>query len=217
MLHQLARRYERRWYGHPRGRLVLISEGDKRAAIADGIARADAPVAPPGAPPAVELARDAVLDETVVTGRYGWWRKKRDLASFAAAGSALNIIGFDPRVGELVPGARVLASADALDWSAGLRAGVITDKFSGGFKLKSLEYVARNCLVLSRARIGEDFEGLPHAAEFIIDDLDEARWPERLSHLRQQDPAALCARFRAFKAATLSRFDWATCLEPLAP
>lgn len=217
VLHALARNYERRWYAHPRARLVLISEADKRAAIADGVADAATPVAPPGAPPGVELAHDVVLAEAVVTGRYGWWRKKRDLASFARTGAQLGLIGFDPAVAELIPGARLLPSHQALDWSAGLRAGVITDRFSGGFKLKALEYVSRNCVILSRCRIREDFEGLPHAAEFVLDDVPEEAWPSRLEQMRREDAAALAARFRIFKAATLARFDWTTCLDPLAP
>ena len=217
LLTALARRYERRFYGSARARLVLISEADKAAAVAHGVVGPDAPVAPPGAPPSAPLRGDAVFSgEAVVTGRYGWWRKARDLKSFAATGSGLHLTGFDPRVGEAIPGARVLASADALDWSGAIRAGVITDTFAGGFKLKTLEYVAKNCVVFSRAPVREEFEGLPFADEFVVDREPEGAWSDRIAALRATDQVALASRFRAFKQACLARYDWASCLEPLA-
>jgi hypothetical protein len=215
LFHLLSRRYEDRWYGKPGVRLVVISRGDQAEAARLGLAK-QAPIAPPGAPPASPLAPNAVFDGTaVITGTYDWWRKRRDLKSFTGAG--LELIAFDPRVAEAAPGAKILRGVEEIDWSAAIRVGVITDRFAGGFKLKSLEYVARNCLVFSRAPLFEEFEGLPHAEEFVVDNLALDAWPARIAALKAEDQADLRRRFREFKAACLRRYDWATALEPLAP
>ena len=212
----LARRYERRWYARPGDRLVLISRGDRTDAADRGLVEIDAPVAPPGAPAASPLFEDAVFSgEAVVTGTFDWWRKRRDLVSFAAVGATLDLTAFDRRIIEAVPGARLAASTGDVDWSSAIRVGVITDRFAGGFKLKSLEYVARNCVVFSRAPIFEEFAGLPHAREFIIDDLDGERWPQRIEAFQRSPQAHLRERFLRFKSACLERYDWRTCLEPL--
>jgi hypothetical protein len=218
ILTALSRRYERRWYGKQGARLVLISQGDRDAAVGLGIAAPDAPVAPPGAPRASELADHAVFaGESVITGTYGWWRKRRDLEDFARFGAALKPIAFDARVGAVIPKAVVLPSPASLDWSSAIRAGLITDRFAGGFKLKSLEYIARNCIVFSRAPIFEDFRDLPYAADFIIDQVAAALWADRIANLRMSDQADLRRRFIAFKTACMARFSWTTCLEPLLP
>lgn len=218
VLTALSRRYERRWYAQSHTRLVLISRGDRKEAVRLGLAAADAPIAPPGAPVSSELSANAVFTgEAVLTGTYDWWRKRRDLHSFGDAGQALAPLTFDRRAAEVVPGARLLPEKDAIDWSAAIRAGLITDRFAGGFKLKSLEYVANNCMVFSRAPMMEEFEGLPHAREFIVDDLPEHDWAARVSALKSEPQEALRERFLAFKSACLDRFNWETCLEALAP
>jgi hypothetical protein len=212
----LARRYERRWYAQPGARTVFISRSDRDEAVRMNLAAADAPVAPPGAPPAAALDPQAVFTgEAVITGTYEWWRKRLDLKTFN--GTGLDLTAFDERVAKVAPHARILPSADGFDWGQAIRVGIITDQFAAGFKLKSVEYVAQNCLVFSRARLFEEFEGLPHAKDFIVDDIDPSAWPARIAALRAEDQADLRRRFLAFQKSCLKRYDWATCLEPLAP
>jgi hypothetical protein len=215
----LARRYERRWYGKDGTRLVLISKGDRDEAVKLGIVGNDAPVACPGAPKAIDLAETATFTgEAVITGSHAWWRKRHDLKSFAELGAKLKpLIAFDPIVARFLSHAVVLPSLDALDWSSSIRLGVITDRFAGGFKLKSLEYVARNCIIFSRAPLFEEFQDLPHAREFVVDRIEDELWIERILELRNKDSRALRARFLEFKLACLVRHDWATCLDSLVP
>ncbi len=216
-LRPLALAFERRFYADPASRLVAISAVDVAALRATGIARDDILVAPPGAPPAEPLAPDApVLGEAIVTGSYDWWRKRRDLKSFAA-GAPLGVpILASDSAARAILGEEAESIPDTPGfWSQGLRFGLVTDAFIGGFKLKSTEYVARNCVVLSMGDIAADFEGLPHAAEFvrILADKDAARAVIRA--MRAENPEALVARFLEFKQACLTRFEWGRCLAPL--
>ena len=111
---------------------------------------------------------------------------------------------------------RPLNEAEGWSWEAGLRFGVVTDIFLGGFKLKSLEYVAKNCVVLSRSDIRAEFEGLPHAEEFVRYLAGgKAEAALTIEAMCRMPHAALIARFMEFKSACLRRFEWEACLSPL--
>ncbi len=216
-LRPLAVHYERRYYGDPAAPLVCISHADVAALRRAGVARTDITVSPPGAPPPAPLAMDApVLGEAVITGSYGWWRKARDLAVFGAGpGMGLPIHVADAQAREILGAQAGPLEETAEFWSQGLRFGLITDRFVGGFKLKSLEYVAKNCVVISTGDIAMEFAGLPHSGEFIRIVADKAGAAAVIRQMREAEPRALIGRFLAFKQACVEHFAWARCLEPI--
>jgi hypothetical protein len=215
-LHRLAVKAEMRWYAPVNGEVVFISKSDRDAAVRAELATPDARVAPPGAPPAKPLADDATfVGEAVITGSYNWWRKRRDLKAFAAGCGDVVVHGFDPWIKKTLPASRLYASADDFDWSSHLRLGVVTDRFPGGFKLKTLEYVARNCAVFSSAPVMSDFADLPYADRFVFDNQQPEQIAEVSRALAARDPATLRREFLAFKEACCARYDWDRSLEPL--
>jgi hypothetical protein len=215
-LHRLAVKAEMRWYAPVNGEVVYISKSDRDAAVRAELATAQTRVAPPGAPPPKPLADDATfVPEAVITGSYNWWRKRRDLKAFAAGCGDVAVHGFDPWVKEILPSSRFYASAEDFDWSSHLRLGVVTDRFPGGFKLKTLEYVARNCAVFSSAPLMADFAHLPYADRFVFDNQQPEQLREVGRELAARDPAALRREFLAFKTACCAYYDWDRCLEPL--
>ena len=217
LMRPIATAFERRWYGDPKAALVCISRGDVAGLRAAGVMRDDIYLSPPGAPPTEPLSDQArVIGEAVLTGSYGWWRKRRDLKTFAA-GPPIDapILATDPLAVEILGGQARLVRNEEVDWSLGLRFGLITDRFLGGFKLKSVEYVARNCMVLSCCDLSPDFEGLPHAGEFVRLVSGKAEVAAELRRLSEGPHEDLLARFRLFKAACLERYRWDACLQPL--
>lgn len=216
-LRPLALHYERHYYADPYARLLEISQADVDALRRAGIRADDLPISPPGAPPAVALREDAgLIAEAVVTGSYGWWRKRRDLTAFAKGGTiGVPIYAADPQARTILGEQAGVLEDTPEFWSQGLRFGLVTDAFVGGFKLKSLEYVAKNCVVLSLADIGMEFAGIPHAEEFVRLVPDVAAVRSAIESIRASEPAALLERFRVFKAECLERYDWDRCLAPL--
>lgn len=213
-----AARFERTWYGDREAGLVCISRTDAEGLKAVGVNRTDVRIAPPGAPPPRALDPGAsVLPEVVLTGSYGWWRKRRHLTRFAKSPGRLDapVLMTDPAGVEILGDQGRAMDKDALDWSSGLRFGLITDGFGGGFKLKSLEYVALNCLVLSYCDLSLEFEGLPHADEFVRHVSGKAEIARIMAEAAARPRAEFIERFLTFKAACLRRFDWDRCLEPL--
>ena len=215
----IAAAFERRWYANQAARLIVISNADLAGLRRVGVRRDDILLAPAGAPPASRLTRDApVLQEAVITGSYGWWRKRRDLKTFALGPSlGAPVYAVDP-VALAILGAegRCLIEAGGWSWEKGLRFGLVTDRFLGGFKLKSVEYVAKNCVVLSLSDIRAEFEGLPHAEEFVRYIGGGKAEAARTIELMCQEPhAPTIARFLEFKSACMRRFEWEACLAPL--
>ena len=213
---RIARSFERRCFADPRARLVCISQVDLDGLRRAGVVRDDVLLAPPGAPSAVALAEDAaVAAELVTTGSYTWWRKRRDLRRLAREARRMSqpIHANDAQALALL-GAHGVPLPPGFDWGSALRFGLVSDRFQGGFKLKVLEYVANNCVVLSYADLSREFEGLPHADRFVrrIADLTEAR--AVMAQVAADGPAGVAA-FREFKAACLRRYAWDRCLEPL--
>jgi hypothetical protein len=218
LLRPLALAFERRWYDDRYAGLVLISQADLMGLRQAGITRQDVTIAPAGPPPTVPLSADApVLHEAVLTGSYGWWRKRRDLKSFAAGPPlGLPIYATDPLALDILGDeGRSLEAASDWSWQSGLRFGLVTDAFLGGFKLKSLEYIAQNCVVLSLSDIRPEFEGLPHAEEFVLSLNSKEEVAQAISEMLAKSPEGLVARFIEFKTACLERYNWENCLKPL--
>jgi hypothetical protein len=218
LLRPLALAFERRWYDDSYAGLVLISQADLMGLRQAGITRLDVTIAPAGPPPAVPLSAHApVLHEAVLTGSYGWWRKRRDLKSFLAGSPlGLPIYAADPLALEILGNeGRPLEEASNWSWQSGLRFGLVTDAFLGGFKLKSLEYVAQNCVVLSLSDIRPEFEGLPYAEEFVLSLRSKTEVADAISAMIAKPPGELVARFIEFKSACLERYNWENCLKPL--
>ncbi|MEY9463594.1 hypothetical protein ABH973_004007 [Bradyrhizobium ottawaense] len=211
----LAARFERKWYDDIAAELVCISKLDVEGLKSAGLTRSRIFVAPPGCPAPCDLSDTAEpIPDIVLTGSYAWWRKRRDLESFARGVSLpTKIIAFDD-IAKSILGPQAISPTDVfLDWKSGIRFGLITDRFLGGFKLKALEYVARNCAVLSACDISLEFSDLPHAEIFVrkISAKAEA-WQTMQEIIRLPN---VVQRFREFKEACVTKFDWNSCLTPL--
>ena len=211
--------FERRWYADPAAALVCISRADVQGLKVAGVDRgADLWIAPPGCLPAKPLVAAApVLAEAVLTGSYGWWRKRRDLKSFVGGPPALGlpILAADPVALEILGEQGQAIDTDSVDWSAGLRFGLITDAFVGGFKLKSLEYIANNCVVFSLSDIFVEYEGLPYAEEFVRITPTKAEAKRAIETTMGLPAREVVERFLVFKAACMERYEWEACLKPL--
>ena len=218
MMLPFALAFERRLYADPEIELVCISKADVHGLALAGVRPKSLWLAPPGAPPAEPLSPSAQLTpEIVLTGSYAWWRKRRDLAAFAAEPSpGLPILVSDPSAAQTLGELSRLVVPSEVDWAGGIRLGLITDRFVGGFKLKSVEYVARNCIVLSYCDIDAEFQGLPYSAKFVRRIKSSTAIGEILQELRDQPGDKLAAEFATFKAACLERYDWKRCLRPIA-
>jgi hypothetical protein len=211
----LAAMYERKWYGDEAAELVCISKVDVDGLAKAGVRRKKIWVAPPGCPPAAPLADHAgLLPELVLTGSYAWWRKRRDLKKFAKGDPlAAKMYVFDSAARDILGDQAQDPGKIEIDWSSGVRFGLVTDRFLGGFKLKALEYVAKNCIILTASDISTEFEGLPHAEIFVrvIANKDDVR---RI--IQEFDGISdVVGKFRAFKEACLLQYGWERCLAPL--
>jgi hypothetical protein len=217
MMLPFALAFEHRLYADPGVELVCISKADVRGLKLAGVRAKSLWLAPPGAPPAEPLSPGARLTpEIVLTGSYAWWRKRRDLAAFAAEPSpGLPILVSDPSAAQTLGELSRLVVPSEVDWAGGVRLGLITDRFVGGFKLKSVEYVARNCIVLSYCDIDAEFDGLPHSAKFVRRIHSATEIGAILQELQNQPGEQFAAEFATFKAACLERYDWKRCLRPI--
>lgn len=215
-LKHFARRFERKWYADEAAELVCISRGDIAGLRNAGVGRSKIWISPPGCPPETGLADPAVVrPEIVLTGSYGWWRKRRDLKVFAeGAPLPAKIVTFDPTARDILGDQAASHGPADLDWSSNLRFGLITDRFLGGFKLKALEYVARNCVILSACDLSEEFRELPHASVFVRTIRSKEQAWQIIRSLQERSDTV--SSFREFKAACLRTYNWETCLQPLA-
>lgn len=211
----LAIRFERKWYGDETSELVCISRCDVEGLKKAGINRKKVWIAPPGCPPEVPLSETAdLIPEIVLTGSYGWWRKRRDLRSFATgAPLPVKMYVFDAAAREIFGAQALDPGAAEIDWSSHVRFGLVTDKFVGGFKLKALEYVAKNCIILTACDISAEFEGLPHADLFVRMISNKDSLLRAIEEARRVPD--VIRKFREFKEACLAEYSWERCLAPL--
>jgi hypothetical protein len=166
---------------------------------------------PPGSPSPIPLSDDAtVRSELVITGTYGWRAKRRDALRFAR--EYARVAGRLEVFADALPAEanRLLSSRPIIKESTGntIRFGIITDRFAAGHKLKTTEYIAGNCIVLTFAEIEEDFHDIPDR-EFFIRKLSHAsEIGSHVAEVNRVDVRELRSRFSAFKRRCLDRFDW---------
>lgn len=205
------RRWERRCYaGTDYAAVGALSRCDHAYLAGIGVSRPL--LLPPGMPPCVPLADDAVLcRELVVSGTYDWFAKRRDVIRFAEeyAGVALRL---PIRANGLPADASALLDPmplpSAEDSRTAIRFGLIADRFSAGHKLKTLAYLADNQIVLSFADVEFDFAHLPDHAFFIRRVSSVAEIAEQVAAVAAEPAAALRERFRQFQDACAASFQW---------
>lgn len=208
------------WRAQERGALrgglfegvAVLSLRDK-ALVREIGAREDVVVAAPGAPPEAPLAPDApLLRELVIGGSFDWFAKRRDIVRFADEYSRLSpppgrVLVESSAPAELAAQMRA-GDAEGVDFTAAMRFGVITDRFTAGHKLKTSAYLQSNCIVLSFADVAGDFQFDPRVRQFIvrlggIDDIGPA-----MDRLAQIPIALLRAEFLGFKAEVARELAW---------
>jgi hypothetical protein len=173
---------------------------------------------PPGAPPAIPLSDAAtVRPELVITGTYGWRAKRRDALRFAREYATVA-----PRVevfADALPdeATRKLSPHPIVKDPTGLsiRFGLITDRFTAGHKLKTTEYIAENCIVLTFADIEKDFHDIPDREFFIRKLTHASEIRAHLAEVNEVDCRELRSRLSEFKRRCLNRFDWQTTTDSL--
>ncbi len=150
-----------------------------------------------------------IVREVAISGTYEWRLKRHDLRLLAreyGRGTPIFDLVLDDAVGptvrRLFPSARTGVSKNNFGF------GLITDRFSAGFKLKVGSYIASGRIVLTFADLIADYAGLPFAEEFIrpvssIDDINN-----EINRFEQQSLGALKERFLTFQQAAACRFDW---------
>lgn len=167
----------------------------------------------PGAPASTPMAADAPLrGELVVGGSFDWWPKKRDLQRFVDDMNAMPEKPGPIYAERSVPTAQRQAlgalDADALDYGAAIRFGVITDRFQAGHKLKTSAYLQANCIVLTFADVEADFGFFPEASEFIVRLSGVADLRPAMARLAERPVEAVRAGLERFKAALNQNMAW---------
>lgn len=156
----------------------------------------------------------AFSGEIVLSGSLGWKIKARDLDWFAEITPAIAKRPLLPKTWYVTEGFRrreapiELLSDKELPNDEQLRIGIIADRFIAGFKMKSLWYIANNCLVFSFADIRDEFAGLPGAEICVSYVRDQKEFEKRLDDLFCHPQDELLQAFVRFKSACFSRFDW---------
>lgn len=190
----------------------FLASDDLDAGLVLGARRARALLLPPGMPPGEPLAGPLpFVSSFLVTGTYNWRVKRSALQRYARRFGAFlgerDVAVTDAMAREIL-GCGDLTNVEALRAMPGLRFGLVTDDFQVGFKLKTLEYVSLNAVIVFVDAVPADFAELPHAEQFVR----KVSRPQDLAELDQEfrahDPAELELRFRRFQAACFERFDW---------
>lgn len=197
-----------------RALFVVLSEYDRELVLKRTSNQLNPNVMNPGMPNKyIPLSNGAkFFTEIVITGTYGWRMKLRDLELFMNEWRRKNF-SYPLFVGShampLFKKAGIsFKSIIDHDCSARLGIGLITDRFLGGFKLKALEYIAMNCIVLTFSDIRKEFNGLPGADRYIhyIKNVDQIETiSDAIHHGRLGD---IASGFSDFKKACYQRFDW---------
>lgn len=175
----------------------------------------------PGAPPASPLAPDAPLRrDVVISGTYDWFPKARDIRQFTDEYMAAPVPGAQVYAATGVPQAlRAALNAQdesALDLSAAIRFGVITDRFTAGHKLKTAAYLMNNCVVISFAHISDDFTAFPAAKRWIFEVKSAAEIGPVMDEVLSRPADAARAEFLALKHDIAAALNWKTQAQALA-
>ncbi len=210
-----ARAYEHRAYRTPGlAGIATLSLRDKAYIDSLGIA-ARSVWTPPGMPPDVPLDAAARLEPALVlSGSYDWKAKRRDVIRFAeefAAWTGRPTFASDdtlpPEVAALLP-VQPARLRERDEVARRIRFGVVPDRFEAGHKLKTLYYIASNCIVLSFADVSFDFERVPDHAFFIRRVETMADVQAVMAEVGSLTPADLVARFTAFKRRCVELYSW---------
>lgn len=210
-----TRAHEKRVYTHRNVKAIFVLSQRDKCILEDMGVRVQVLWAPPGAPPAIPLVDGATFAPALTfSGSYGWFPKRRDLVQFLKDVHALGLrLESDETInGRINCGVPITPArfSDHEYCARKIRIGVIPDCFVAGHKLKAGFYICHNAIVLSYADIRDEFEGLPHAEDFVRlvtgpDDLKAA-----LEDFEARDSASLCRAFRDFQRACVERFSWQT-------
>lgn len=196
LLSRYARIWEAHIYNSDKVRSIVVLSKRDRDIVQEIAPKKPVFVAPPGAPPATDLSPAALLRcELVISGTFDWFPKKRDMQKFdrefAEAGLTYPVLTDGAQIGD-----------------GDVRFGVITDRFAAGHKLKTMFYIANNCVVLSYCDVSSDFEDLPFSSRFIRRVENAAQLNSAIQSLKEQWNDELCGAFSIFKSACLARFSW---------
>lgn len=196
LLSYYARAWETRIYNSEKVRSIVVLSQRDRDIVLEIAPKKLVLVAPPGAPPATDLNAAAELRcDLVISGTFDWFPKKRDMQKF------------DLEFAEAVLTYPVLNDGAQIN-DGQVRFGVITDRFAAGHKLKTMFYIANNCLVLSYCDVSSDFEDLPFSSRFIRRVNTAAQLNSAIQSVKEQWNDELRGAFAIFKAACLARFSW---------
>lgn len=174
---------------------------------------------PPGMPPdGFPLQENPVVEESlIIAGSIDWYRKGRDFTDFMRQfnGKSIPLIALNDMSRYL--GQQSYLDAGEVDFTSTIRFGLSFDRFRAGFKLKVLDFINRNAIVLSLADLSDEFIGLPYAHDFVrhVRSVDEAE--EIMKHVAAQPPGRLARHLNIFKASCEARFDWYTLAAGVAP
>jgi glycosyltransferase involved in cell wall biosynthesis len=193
--------------------ITAISVGDQRL-LRQLSGRGAIVIIPPGAPSAAALNDDATFKrELVISGTFDWFPKARDLRRFAndyaqdpVANTKLRCSSSSAATIRAALGA---AHDDGYDPADGIRAGVITDRFTAGHKLKTAAYIMGNCAVISFARISGDFIDLPNYRNWIFEVSDAAEIAPIMDRLAARPADEMRGELTALKSAVAEKFNWA--------
>jgi hypothetical protein len=204
--------WERRTYHkNPASPLVVLSKRDREIASTTW-PKAVSFLAAPGAPPVQSVDRAAsVAYELVVSGTYEWKPKRRDvcrlakeLADLGQPIPVLYDLALPPKFTITYPANKIADGESA----RALRFGVIPDRFSSGYKLKAMHYIATGCIVISFCDILKDFEDIQDSALFIHQ-VRHAREIENVfEQIRALPAKEVAERFERFQRRCAARFDW---------
>lgn len=218
LLSGLAGNDERRFHTLADAQLVVLSDTDLEWLAARIPLPRRHRVSFPGALPSKALHTNASISrELVITGSYDWWRKRRDFRWFAAAVPEMTVVVNDPLTSSILRDKCEIISADSVDWSEALRFGVVTDRFVGGFKLKVLEYIPNHCMILAFSDLRRDFEGIPHADEFIRVVRSSQDVEAVVTRVETQPRQDTLRRLGEFQLACERELDWERCLDEAMP
>lgn len=210
--------YERRAFRHPAiDDIYTLSHRDARL-VAGLSGRASVPVVHPGAPPEVPLHDGAGLrQDLVIIGTFEWFPKHRDMLAFArsyADGAERAWNGQAPPVylsagaDQAIVDALKARPLESLDFSDGIRFGLVTDRFVSGHKLKVSEYFARNLIPVSFSAIEEDFRFSPAARALISEVGSLEELSARMRAIAATSSDELRSRFLHAKREVLDTMSW---------
>ncbi|MCO6384615.1 hypothetical protein [Oceanicola sp. 502str15] len=210
----LHRKWESRIYGRDDILAVLcLSERDETL-IKEISPHSATRTILPGSPQSLEATDGVVIREVLVSGTYEWYPKRRDLKRFleelrALGGSSIPLLWDHPPPLELKHlVAPILDVPVASRTNAGIRVGLVPDRFTAGFKLKVSHYIASNCVVASYCDVSHDFLSIKDHEIFIRRIYSANQILEIFSDLEAMDHNELGSRFKDFQDACAEKFQW---------